>query len=314
MYNEEIKQRYLEQANEDYSKGTITQICETFKAIGPYEEKLGKDISEFSEQEILIMFQSMRYSAMTLYKICSLSERYCIARTGTANGFANITHDTIRKVADVKGLEDLTYSHILEWTDQLINPSDKFFLYGLFCGIRGKDMTELTCSSIKYADRNTNTLWLAALNTDGSVNFKNRSITVDDKLFKYAVESSQSEYYIQVTRTGVKKKVYYRPSSDQLIIKAIMAGPQTEETYSRYVNRAKQKFNKIKNQIGIKCTPLDIQWTGCAYYLKKAALEEGLEIFSEYDFLKLKALPQISKQFDKIIDRDFIRETLKRYV
>lgn len=47
---------------------------------------------------------------------------------------------------------------------------------------------------------------------------------------------------------------------------------------------------------------------------KKAALEEGLEIFSEYDFLKLKALPQISKQFDKIIDRDFIRETLKRYV
>ena len=310
MYNEEAKRKYLEELGKEYSQGYISTFRVAFNKIEPYEDFFKKDVSIFSKEEILYSYEKLNISYSTMKNFNVLFRKYTLETTGKIGAY-DLSDPELREHFPERMEIKVSYMDIQRWVSLLINPVDKFVLYGLFYGIKGNYYSEIACSSMEDCDEKSQTIWLADAAPGKEPVLKSRKIKVNKELYEYAVESSQAKYYIQETQNGIRKKVPIK-TNGKLILQIPSTDGKGDDFLSKINRRLKIVFEKACIPKNIKVA--DIYWSGVTFHLKQKALEQNLTINDPMDFLKLTNINEVEEQYGLKLTKRRLKDKVGRYM
>ena len=143
MYNQELKERYRKE-KESYTTVSAYYFSSLFKRTEPFEEQLDKDASNFTTYEIINMYKTLAIMSLdtiaTMNSNLSMYTQWCIQENlvnDYQNHYLEITRDMMASFVNKLAMDKKVVSReqVLDWCQQLPNPSDSFCLLGLFEGI-----------------------------------------------------------------------------------------------------------------------------------------------------------------------------------
>lgn len=197
MYNQELKERYRKE-KESYTTVATYYFNALFKKVAPFEEELDKDISNFTTYEIINMYKTL--SIMSLDTISAMNSnlsmytQWCIQQnlvTDYQNHFLEINREMMTSFVNKLAMDRKVVSReqIIDWCQQLPNPSDSFCLLALFEGIKGNGYIEIANAKIDDFK-------------DGVfISCEGRQIKVSNTLVSYAELSNETLDYQSITKT-----------------------------------------------------------------------------------------------------------------
>lgn len=311
MYNEEQKQAFLDGLINNHGDLYIKEYIAIFNNIEKYEEVNNCDISCFTYNQLIEMYEKINIRYSTKIKYNSKLTIYTVSIGRSDNAFckakdylAKKYNDSITKQSDKS--HSVSYNKVMQFINTLENPSDKFLIYGLFCGISGTNYVELSQSSMEDSDPNTGLIWLAGYDEDGNINLKHRKFIADRDLFQMALESSKSENYNTKYKDGIKKSMSI-PQDGQRILKRIKK--DNERDYSKahrstIINRCK---SIVKDTDFDYLNPCLLYWSGAAYEVRKMAVNLGKDSITAKEAMQLPEFKKIRDQYDfRIEDRSLV--------
>ena len=214
MYNAERKERYINYV--ENVLGTVTSpgyLKTKFNNSEPYEEKLGKDLCDFSFYEITDMYSMFNLRSLESYvvlnSIYSLYTDWCL-REGLVQDQINHFKTEV-KIANMEKCVNagfikkkvITREALLKCCNEVKNPADAYVLLGLFEGISGdcySDLIDLKLSDITEDESG----YIAHLPSG-------RVVPVSKEFYNYARNAnedleytsySETERVIQMEETG----------------------------------------------------------------------------------------------------------------
>ena len=240
MFNAEYKERFIIEKNNEsiIPKGYLEH---QFKRVAEMENKLNKDVSNFTFYEIIEYYKLLNTHSVEFLRVLnshfSAYTQWCLQQNLVRDGqnhFLEMTLEDYDSCVNktLFNLKVINKKVIMRWVDELQNPRDKFILLGLFEGIKGKDFCEL--ANLRPGDVNGNIVRLCT----------GREIKISDKL-KYIIEDCIDER-IYYSVSGKEKKTM--PLIDRGYI--IKDYPNTRDDVSEF-QRGRQIYNSIQRLI--KC-------------------------------------------------------------
>ena len=189
MYNPELKEEFLSQ----YTRRDISKInvVSAFNNMAASEHGYGKDLSEFTKDEIADTYLKMKIDSFRhLYNINQTNFRY--TEWIRDNNKGSVAQNAYKQFASQDALEPMLVSKrelseiwLLEMAKQFENPCNSFLLLAPFYGVLPdhgfRDLFEITKDSI---DEKNNTIHLSRA-----------SITVPREVIKYALRSADTYEY-----------------------------------------------------------------------------------------------------------------------
>lgn len=200
MYNEDIKKRYCKIKLETamLSENFLTNI---FRRSEPFEKDLGKDICNFTTQEIENMYRTMNF--VSIYTLTTANSGYsgytawCLGQgmvNDSQNHFAEFDRARLYTLLNkaVNNMRIIPRDKVLEYCHQMPNAMDSFVMLGLFEGIRGKEFCEFLHMHGSDIDVDKN-----------EINVYGRGVLpYSHELCVFGKEASEAEYYYSVTGSG----------------------------------------------------------------------------------------------------------------
>lgn len=199
MYNSERKERYLSEIKDTYAPDFITNIRSSFNRAGPYEEAIGKDLCNFSREEISNFYSLLMYSNKYVYS--SLNSRlrayteWCLNQTLVADGCNHYQEFNVndfesyvnKRVIANKYISRESYLGLL---NAIPNPRDQFLVMCLWEFGRSPNFCEIFGMKLEDIDEKTGTVTL----TGG------RIVKVSAELIAKAVEANGDMKYLMPGR------------------------------------------------------------------------------------------------------------------
>lgn len=298
MYNQELKERYRKE-KESYTTVSTYYFSSLFKRTEPFEESLNKDISNFTTYEIINMYKTLAIMSLdtiaTMNSNLSMYTQWCIQENlvnDYQNHFLEIDRDMMVSFVNKLAMDKKIVSRkqIIEWCQQLSNPSDSFCLLGLFEGIRGGGYLELAFA--KMEDFHDNTF----------IAYNGREIKVSSTLIEYAEQSNETLDYQSISKNMVKEVTL---SENGRIIKDY---PNVRRSESLPVlrRRTQSRLARIFNYIGILeyMNGNDIRMSGIVEMSNNRSKELGI---SGKEYIYGIGIEEIKKQYDfKVVPSMFI--------
>jgi len=228
-----------------YKNPLSDNIKACFKKAESYEERLGKDLSEWTAAEIIEFYKSLCTPSVDfLHNIHCVYKAYttwCLTENmlkDNINHYDEITQDLLLKcinkvIADQRIIsrEDLL-NIIKQFPDS--NPRDQFICLACFEGLSGKAMEDLI--SVRLSDFK-----------DGYILTKNKKIPYSKELYNYAKEAANT-YRYYITLEDRIREFEMIGDSDQIIKKVVSNNANDSETeitvYSIY-----RIINQVQSQI-----------------------------------------------------------------
>ena len=298
MYNQELKERYRKE-KESYTTVSTYYFSSLFKRTEPFEESLNKDISNFTTYEIINMYKTLAIMSLdtiaTMNSNLSMYTQWCIQENlvnDYQNHFLEIDRDMMVSFVNKLAMDKKIVSRkqIIEWCQQLPNPSDSFCLLGLFEGIRGGGYLELAFAKIEDFHDNT------------FIAYNGREIKVSSTLIEYAEQSNETLDYQSISKTMVKEVTL---SENGRIIKDY---PNVRRSESLPVlrRRTQSRLARIFNYIGILeyMNGNDIRMSGIVEMSNNRSKELGI---SGKEYIYGIGIEEIKKQYDfKVVPSMFM--------
>ena len=255
----------------DYMRSRVvakTSLYSLFRKVEPYEQELQKDCSEFTEEEILRMYQEFKarsYHVLLNYNV--ILKAYCAWKRhyhGLANDIAyeNITTDMARALIPDDAKRVLTREEVTEIEDQLYNWSDQAIIEALFEGLSGNSMRDLTGVELKMIDQQAKQLVLP----DGRV------FDLTDRLCDLLIKACQEEEYVCYGDTMRVKKLV---GADKIYKERDNAhAADSDDKFFRWVYRRIMNYRKFLGIDGL--TMKNLQAAGMTHYLRLGLTHTGL--------------------------------------
>ncbi len=308
-FNDSFKKSYYDSLSNRVHMQKTVRI--SFDRIRDYEQKLGKHIENFNKSEMSEMFRWM-----LIDKQISLGS---VLNTHSAlKGFINTYFENnavvINSVSrqEIKDMcvqdttsKKISYADLQAKLPLLKNPSDQFFLLGLFEGIQGNYCREFRFSTMQDSNDQTREIWLAFYDEVTGVQLKGRRFQASPQLYEYAKQSvNEYRYYAQVT------SLTYDLAGDEIV-------KQSKDVSDRYESNSVcqtafwRRLHAILDYLELgKLQARDLRWGGIWYSLQKIQLEKGLnaidDVFKTSEYQLVKSNYQLS-------DRKYdILQSLKR--
>lgn len=218
MYNEQRKIQFLKQREENTTQSkNLENIFELSENI---EERLGRDIADWSTSEIISFYKY--YSTSSLQSLIVINNsltaytNWCIVNglvTDNQNHFLEFDTVMLSNCVDLNKLHDMviTREKLLQEIELLPNAQDAFIFLGLFEGIPLRDGI---IGKIRLSDLNGNVLTLP----DG------KTLTLSNKLVDIMHEADAEITYKPLRETGREKRLEDKGT----IIKEIIHGKKKE--------------------------------------------------------------------------------------
>ena len=216
-YNEEFKTQYLEER--DTKQNGKANVLLLFRRIAVWEERLEKDLYDFTVEEILGYYKWLSVTSLESLMVANnqykLYASYALQRgmiKDNQNHYAEIDLPTL-KTCLFAGLADdkiITREELLNILDSgsVENVSDKVIALAIFEGICGKEMSELTMLYPTDINPDTNMVNLCS----------GRILEISDKLKTWCLESAE-EYTYYNSLNKIENKSYLL--SDSRVIKRL---------------------------------------------------------------------------------------------
>lgn len=302
MFNSEIKEAFI--------KERLTQISVTenfvkhlFKISEPYEEKFGKDLSEFTLDEIIDMYRDKKFNSfhylITINSQYNIYTNWCIKnKTAKANSFSKVNKETVLSCINTEKNESriVTRETVLEWCESMPNASDAFVILGIFEGICGKNFCELingTEESVKDGMYYTST---------------GREVIISDRLQYYINRSLEALEYYSITGS-MSKRTPFIPSD--LILKEY---PNIKIGITEF-----QKGRRVYNKLARCFSYLGVEYmnsaaltnSGIIDFIKRRCSELGL---TTKEYLYGERYYEIEDQFGVKVERTSFMIRYQKYL
>lgn len=298
MYNQELKERYRKE-KESYTTVSAYYFSSLFKRTESFEEQLDKDASNFTTYEIINMYKTLAIMSLdtiaTMNSNLSMYTQWCIQENlvnDYQNHYLEITRDMMASFVNKLAMDKKVVSReqILDWCQQLPNPSDSFCLLGLFEGIRGGGYLELALA--KMEDFHDN-IFIA---------YNGREIKVSSTLIEYAKQSNETIEYQSISR-NMEKEVNLIENG-----RIIKDYPNVRRTESLPIlrRRTQSRLARIFNYMGILeyMNGNDIRMSGVIEMINSRCKELGI---NGKDYIYGIGIEEIKKQYDfKVVSSVFM--------
>lgn len=212
MYNEYDKIKWMEEYRAT-NKIDPYRLPKIFQRTEPYEEKLQKDLCNFSSDEAEKMFAEIGYTSLQFLKVeISLIRSYVDWQIGNGNVTDGINHFVPRELTQKK-LRDMIKrktqivdrEQLIEWCKKLYNPCDCVVLLGLFEGIKGADYCEFVRLTTEDINEERQTVKLYG---------RSEELKVSKELIDYMIKSGNTNIYLTY---GVMRSGHTLESSSKII-------------------------------------------------------------------------------------------------
>ena len=270
MYNQKLKERYRKE-KESYTTVSAYYFSSLFKRTEPFEEELDKDASNFTTYEIINMYKTLAIMSLdtiaTMNSNLSMYTQWCIQENlvnDYQNHYLEITRDMMASFVNKLAMDKKVVSReqVLDWCQQLPNPSDSFCLLGLFEGIRGGGYLEIALAKIEDFHDNIFTA------------YNGREIKVSFTLIEYAKQSNETIEYQSISR-NMEKEVNLIENG-----RIIKDYPNVRRTESLPVlrRRTQSRLARIFNYMGILeyMNGNDIRMSGVIEMINSRCKELGI--------------------------------------
>ncbi len=298
MYNQKLKERYRKE-KESYTTVSAYYFSSLFKRTEPFEEELDKDASNFTTYEIINMYKTLAIMSLdtiaTMNSNLSMYTQWCIQENlvnDYQNHYLEITRDMMASFVNKLAMDKKVVSReqVLDWCQQLPNPSDSFCLLGLFEGIRGGGYLEIALAKIEDFHDNIFTA------------YNGREIKVSSTLIEYAKQSNETIEYQSISR-NMEKEVNLIENG-----RIIKDYPNVRRTESLPVlrRRTQSRLARIFNYMGILeyMNGNDIRMSGVIEMINFRCKELGI---NGRDYIYGIGIEEIKKQYDfKVVSSVFM--------
>lgn len=269
MYQSETKESFIK----DYMKSRVvaqTSLYSLFRKTEKYEENLNKDCCQFTQDEVLKMYEEFQAkSVFVLLNYNVILKAYCAWQKyynglETEIAYENIAKDMLAPLIPESATKILSREDITDIEDQLYNWTDKAIVEALFEGLSGNSMRDLVSVEENMIDHKRKQL----IFPDGRV------FDLTDKLYHLLIKSfDETEYICYGPAMKVKKLI----GSGRLYKERDNAhAMDSDDKYFRWVYR---KIQTARKHVGIKSlTMKNLAVAGLVYYLRKGMDQTGLEL------------------------------------
>lgn len=291
MYNEEIKLRYISEA-EKYNDSIRSQMNARFNNTSEQELTYGKDLFDFTTNEIMDYYKCLYTPSLkTLIVLNNSYESYtnwAISQglvKDSQNHFSELTNELLATCVNTYMADRMitTREFILEEMHKLNNVSDRFLLLAIFEGIYGKN-----CSNLYYAEYshiNGNIIELH----DG------KKIEISNELKELAKKSSETYEYYCYNPNEANDIRKYNPS-DKRIIKQLDYASSLETPRLIY-RRIDRKFQRMLECLEITFTKSSLLNSGRIHFINNLYDNGNYVDITECIFANKEA---IEKRYGKI--------------
>lgn len=274
MYDKERKEEFIK----DYMRSRVvakTSLYSLFRKTELFEEKLGKDCSRFTKEEIIEMYSEFKAKSVYVlmnYNViikayCAFLKYYYGLEIDVA--YEDMTIDILRPLVPNSANNILSRQDVIDIEDQLYNWTDKAIVECLWEGLSGNSMRDLIGLNISMIDHDAKQLYLP----DGRV------FDLTNRLYDLLMKAFEEEEYVCYGTTLRVKKMVGRGKLYKERDNAYAT--DSNDKYFRWVYRKVQNF---RSHVGINgLTMKNISISGMAHYLKEGMEQTGLDLKS---FLK----------------------------
>ena len=244
MYNEEIKQSYLD---DSLDRNSNLEILGTraFNQIEYYEKELNKDCCNFTINEIIIYYQRRCSTSVdTLNTLNSIFKQYtnwCLQRNMLDDGqnhYNEINLDILNNCLNYGMVNDKIISRrdLLHVIKDFINVSDKALLLAIFEGICGENMCDLV--NLNVGDIKTkNGKYIVSL-------YSGKQLDISKELYDYCVESQDCYVHYLANQDFVYERDYNPEDRGVFkMLNASNAGNINRKSLYNKLVRAKKEMN-----------------------------------------------------------------------
>lgn len=283
LYNEERKRRYIDKKESEVILAP-NFLQNLFKKTAPFEEKYGKDLCEWTTNEIIEFYQySDVYSLSYMQVINSnyaLYTTWCIAETLVPDGqnhFLEMTPDTLASCVNnlLLGKLILSYEDLQLYVDKLDNFTDRFLYYAIFSGIVGTGYIEITHAKYSDIDLEKKEIHLCT----------GRVLPVSSKLIDVAKWASEEENYHLYNDSLGRTFQYKDDDSADLLFKGIKSGNTMKKRSDTGSSNSRailviRRFRNVQDYLGLprQLTPKKLLLSGKINYMKNLMKKEDLSL------------------------------------
>lgn len=267
MYQSETKESFIK----DYMRSRVvaqTSLYSLFRKTRKYEESLEKDCCQFTQDEILKMYEE--FQAKSVYVLLNYNvilKAYCAWKKyyhnlETENAYENITRNMLEPLIPKRNV--LSREDVTDIEDQLYNWTDKAIIEALFEGLSGNSMKDLVSVEENMIDHQSKQL----IFPDGRV------FDLTDKLYALLIKAcDETEYVCYGSTLRVKQLI----GSGRLYKERDNAhAMDSDDKYFRWVYR---KVQNARKHVGIdNLTMKNLAAAGLIHYLRKGMDKTGLEL------------------------------------
>lgn len=267
MYQSETKESFIK----DYMRSRVvaqTSLYSLFRKTEKYEEGLDKDCSQFTQDEILKMYEE--FQAKSVYVLLNYNvilKAYCAWKKYYHNlkteiAYENITRNMLEPLIPKRNV--LSREDVTDIEDQLYNWTDKAIIEALFEGLSGNSMKDLVSVEENMIDHQSKQL----IFPDGRV------FDLTDKLYTLLIKAcDETEYVCYGSTLRVKQLI----GSGRLYKERDNAhAMDSDDKYFRWVYR---KVQNARKHVGIdNLTMKNLAAAGLIHYLRKGMDTTGLEL------------------------------------
>lgn len=311
MYNQEIKEEFIELQEKSYKK----QLESSFKKIGKIEDQKEKDLAYFSKEIIVKMYEEFDYTLKTTKTLNRLLAEYCdfyFKKIGVEhfnNQCRELSVDTMNLVeTKVTKKRMITHQEMLSLVDDILNPCDKFLMYALYSGIAGTPKQCELCFLDEDDLQEGNIISIPSVDKEGNVIKNARFIKADDLLYSLAKESANTYVYKSTLSDSYDRKLYtnriLKPASNEA----------KESNLSSCHSRLRRRFTTICEKYFVEdLTAGDIKWSGIIYNMRLIQVEMNLP--SIFDVIKTEQFKKLREQYSiQSLRNNAIKESIKKYI
>lgn len=278
IYNEQLKNDYICSCDTVLPKSYLEVW---FSRFAIKEQKLNKDLSEFSCEEILDFYKNLHTtSVLILENINSQMSKYTNWTGCQKNSYKELELSDLNSVIDKDKINEMFIQRkdLLSLCQQMMNPRDKMVILGLFEGVKGQNYCEFSCMKNEDFDYENRRIYLRS--TD-------RTINISDELAQYIQQTIETEVYFPISKS--KKANYEFKKNSGYILKPFYNQTNFSSEYRRGRNiylaiTRNLKYFEIEN-----LSAQSIFESGMIYYLNQVAVKyemSALDLLNDKDKCK----------------------------
>lgn len=301
----EMKEGFIK----DYMRSRVvakTSLYSLFRKVEPYENKLNKDCSQFTKEDILDIYKEFKAkSVYVLMNYNTILKAYCAWRKyyhGLENQIAyeEITIDLLKPLIPKDAAAILSREELTDIEDQAYNWTDKAIIECLWEGLSGNSMRDLVGIEARMIDHESKQLHLP----DGRV------FDLTDRLYQLLINALNETEYIcygkalKVKKLEGKGKLYKERDNAHAM--------DSDDKFFRWVYR---RIMNLRTHVGISgLTMKNITTSGMCHYLRegmeqteldlKAFLrtEMGEKLMDKYNYFSEHRVDNVTHRYKQLVE------------